>query len=265
MNSCASSACPQSDSQVTTLVGTLNLVLGLVYLQYGTMTILDMRRNWGTLGFSHFGAAWIAMAFTCGPHHVVHGFHVLAEGRAGGPFDAYAVIVGFPAGVLWFLLRVEGARGGRGDRFISGTPGWVAALPYLAAVYVVSLVGWSLALNGYDLSRAWILIPNILLVGLYLAVGYYVLRTQLANRPQTGGWSVSGLSLGIIFPTCAAMHAVFALYALNGRYPFDTHTYTIDALAVPAAVYFLWVVRGLYRDTLADWHRAPRPQEATAH
>ena len=47
---------------MSTAVAALNVVLGLVYLQYGTMTMLDMRRNWKSMGFSHFGAAWIAMS-----------------------------------------------------------------------------------------------------------------------------------------------------------------------------------------------------------
>ena len=64
---------------------------------------------------------------------------------------------------------------------------------------------------------------NVILVGLYLAVGWFVLRTQLANRPSMGGWSVSGLSLSVIFPTCALMHMVWAAYAVAGRYAEDGH------------------------------------------
>ena len=121
-------------------VAALNIVLGLVYTQYGTMTLYEMVRNRRTMGFSHFGAAWIAMAFTCGPHHLVHGIHVGFEGRTGGVLDLAAVLVGFPAGVAWFLLRVEAFRGGRGDRFWKGDPLWVLALPTLAGIYVTALV-----------------------------------------------------------------------------------------------------------------------------
>ena len=109
------------------VVAVLNLVLGFVYIQYGTLTIYDMRRNWRTMGFSHFGIAWIAMAFTCGPHHLEHGLHVAFSGRHGGPLDLVAVLVGAPAGVTWFLLRVEALHGGAGDRFVSGTPRWLRA------------------------------------------------------------------------------------------------------------------------------------------
>ena len=31
----------------------------------------------------------------------------------------------------------------------------------------------------------------------------------------------------------------------------------IDVLAVPAAMYFLWVVHALYRGTFRDWNGAP--------
>ncbi len=238
-------------------VGVTNLILGLVYMQYGTMTLYEMWRNRSTMGFSHFGAAWIAMAFTCGPHHWIHGLHVLTEGRLGGWLDLIAVLVGFPAGVTWFLLRVEAFRGGRGDRFWKGDPLWVLALPTFAGIYVTAMIAAVIALGGFHLSRLGGATANLLLVVIYLAIGYYLARTQLANRRPLGGWSVSGLALAIIFPTCAAMHAVYALYSLTGRYGFDTHGMAIDWLAVPAGLYFLWVVHALYRGTYRDWNGSP--------
>ena len=87
-------------------VAGVNLLLGMVYLSYGVMTIIDLRRGWEKRGFSHFGLAWIAMAFTCGPHHFEHGLHIAVAGRDGGALDLIAVVVGLPAGVTWFLLRV---------------------------------------------------------------------------------------------------------------------------------------------------------------
>jgi hypothetical protein len=42
---------------------------------------------------------------------------------------------------------------------------------------------------------------------------------------------------------------------MTGRYDLDSHGLTIDLLAVPAGLYFLWVVRSLYLDTLEDWNR----------
>jgi hypothetical protein len=242
-----------------TAVGALNLLLGAVYLQYGTMTLWEMVRDRSSRGFSHFGAAWIAMAFTCGPHHLVHGMHAAFEGRDGALLDLFVVIVGVPAGVTWFLLRVEAFRGGRGDRYISGTPRWIALLPVLWATYLTATVAIlfdARAAAGAAESLS-LVIPNLFLVALYFAIGYFLMRTQLANRRPLGGWSVSGLALTVIFPTCGVMHGVYAYYAVTGRYLIDSHGLVIDWLAVPAAVYFLWVVQALYRGTFRDWNGAP--------
>lgn len=243
-------------------VATLNIVLGLVYFQYGTMTAIELRRNWREMGLSRFGIAWILMAFTCGPHHFVHGIHVALEGRAAGGLDLAATLIAFPAGVIWFLLRVEAFRGGRGDRFVSGSPLWVRALPTLLAVYVtvvaMTIAGWA-SLGTHALAMA---LPNLLLVVIYGFVGFYVARTQIHNRRPLGGWSVSGLSLAVIFPTCAAMHGVFAFYALSGVYATDTHHLVVDWLSVPAGLYFLHVVRSLYRGSATDWNRMRAPRAA---
>jgi len=278
---------------VTTAVVLTNLILGAVYTSYGIMTIFDLKRGWKHFGFSHFGMAWIAMAFTCGPHHLEHAFHLASASRgglfhvvstigmvcrpisavspahfaltfgrgngpgSGGPLDLAVVLVGFPAGVIWFLLRVEALRGGRGDRFVSGTPKWVAALPVLSAVYLVAATIAAIGIlmrSGAAFGPRYT--PNLLLLLVYCLIGYYLLRTQLANREPMGGWSVSGLALTVVFPTCGVMHAVFVVFAASGRYDVGTLGLVIDWLAVPAAIYFVWVVRSLYHGTVDDWNQA---------
>ena len=77
------------------------------------------------------------------------------------------------------------------------------------------------------------MIPNILLVWLYMLIGWHLLRTQLRNHPGFGGWSVSGVSLTAVFPTCAVMHAAWLVYALIGRYEVDAHGLVVDWLSVP--------------------------------
>jgi hypothetical protein len=241
---------------VTATVGALNILLGLVYCQYGTMTMIEMRRQRSAMGFSHFGAAWIAMAFTCGPHHFVHGLHLLTVARpAAGPLDLVAVLIGLPAGITWFALRVEAFTGGAGDRLIRGNPRWVIALPTFAGVYVSAFVTRIADTGHFRGEQLPAVTPNLLLVVIYMTIGYYLVRTQLANRRPLGGWSVSGLALAVIFPTCAMMHGVYAFYALTGRYPAAIHTTVIDWLAVPAGLYFLWVVQALYRGDFRDWNR----------
>jgi hypothetical protein len=237
---------------VIVAVAALNIVLGLVYTSYGTMTIIDLKANWRRSGVSHFGLAWIAMAFTCGPHHLDHGLHALVD-HHGGAVDVYAVLIGFPAGVTWFLLRVEALRGGRGDRFISGTPTWIAALPAVFAAYTATVAIAVLQVVRHHPHFGPRYVPNLLLLGLYLLIGYYLLRTQLENRRPLGGWSLSGVALTLVFPTCGLMHAVHAAYAIGGHYEVDWHGLVIDWLSVPAAVYFVWVVRGLSAGARTDW------------
>lgn len=247
---------------MTAAVALANIILGLVYTSYGIITVMELRNGWRTRGISHFGLAWVAMAFTCGPHHLEHGLHVAFAGRNGGPLDLFAVLVGVPAGATWFLLRLEAFTGGRGDRFLAGTPRWVKALPALSVAYVAVFVG-SVAVvlsKGTELSPR--LTPNVLLLVLYGVIGYYLARTQLAGRGSLGGWSLSGLSLTVVFPTCGLMHAAYAVYASAGRYDFDLHGLTIDWLSVPASVYFVWVIRSLYRGTLTDWNEHGAAPEA---
>lgn len=243
---------------IVALVAITNLVLGVAYTGYGMMTAIEMKRDWRTFGFSHFGAAWITMAFTCGPHHLDHGLHVAFDGRTGGPLDLFVVVVGLPVGVLWLWLRVEAFLGGRGDRFIPGDPRWLRRMPLASGLYLFAVVLAAVTvLAGPRVSPGLAVWANVVLVGVYMAVGWFVLRTQLANRPSMGGWSVSGLCLTAIFPTCAVMHGVWAAYAVAGRYQQDGHGLIVDWLSIPAAIYFLGVVRSLYRDSLRDWNEGP--------
>jgi hypothetical protein len=249
---------------VSVSVGILNLLLGSVYTSYGLMTIVDLKRGWRTSGFSHFGAAWLAMAFTCGPHHLDHGAHILATGRAGGGLDLIAILIGLPAGVLWFLLRVEAMVGGRGDRFISGTPLWLNALPMVHAMLLAAVVNAANVIGRGSEAFPLRVVPNIMLGVLYTSIGIVLLRTQFRNRPHTGGWSVSGVSLALVMFTCSVMHWVYAVYVTTGQYYVDIHGLIIHIVGVPAAAYFLWVVWALHRGTLTDWNQDPARRAAIA-
>lgn len=239
---------------MSTVAAVLNLALGVVYVSIGTMISLDLEKAIRRRGWSHFGVAWLTIMFTCGAHHLVHGLHLGAEGRAIGVLDIVTVGVGLPAGVIWSMLRIEAVRGGRGDRYVRATPRWLRGLAAgYAAVALAAAVGAVVLLTGSVVPDARVL-PNLMLVVLYLGIFGVLLRGQLGNRATLGGWSLSGMALMMIFYTCALMHGVYVLYASAGAFAPDAHGLWVDWASVPAGLYFFWVVRGLETGTLTDWN-----------
>ena len=59
-------------------------------------------------------------------------------------------------------------------------------------------------------SLAWEGLPSLALALAFAVVGGYLVRAQVA-RGGTTGWSLSGLALAAIFPTCALMHLTLGL------------------------------------------------------
>lgn len=258
---------------MTAAVVLVNLVLGAAYLLVGVITAVELKRDWRVFGFSHFGLAFLLMAVTCGPHHLAHAVHTWsgdAAGHTAGLWDVLTVVVGLPAGVLWLLLRIEAFRGGLGDRFVRGDPAWLQPTVVFALAWTFGMlvVGAFVATGGTGPSHShgdgppWMVLANVVLVLVYLAIGFVIVQTQLANRPSLGGWSVSGLCLAFVFPSCAAMHALLAAYGVSGRYAHDTAGMAIDLASIPAALYFLFVVLMLHREAMHDWNDGPRTVEA---
>jgi hypothetical protein len=235
---------------VTVLAGLLALLTGLAYSGLGLLAVYELGRNRKTRGFSYLGGAFALMAATCGPHHLVHAEHHLLWSEAvTGPMLG-ALAIGFVPGGIFVLLRIEAAFGGRGDRFVAGTPVVLAALPW-AVVAASGAIVWEALGDARELNALG-LAANLMLFVNYLIVGVLVLRTQLARRPGLGGWSVSGLALGGVFVTCGVAHLVAGLAT-----PTDWHTLLFDVAGVPFSIYFLWVVRSLHRNSLRDWNRRP--------
>ena len=235
---------------MTVLAGLLALLTGLAYSGLGVIAVYELGRNHKTRGFSYLGGAFALMAATCGPHHLVHAEHHLFWGEAvSGPMLA-ALAIGFVPGGIFVLLRIEAAFGGRGDRFVSGTPAVLAALPWAVAVACGAIL-WAALGTARDLNPVSVAANGALFVN-YLIVGVLVLRTQLARRPGLAGWSLSGLSMGGVFVTCGVAHLVAGIAT-----PADWHTLLFDVPGVPFSIYFLWVVRSLHRRSLRDWNRRP--------
>lgn len=235
---------------MTIAAGILALLTGLAYSGLGVMAVYELGRERKTRGFSYLGGAFALMAATCGPHHLVHAEHHLlwAEAATGPMFSALAI--GLVPGAIFVLLRIEAHFGGRGDRFVTGNPAWLVALP-CAVVLAAGAIVWEAVGDVRELSVPGVVANTLLFVN-YLIVGILVLRTQLARRPGLGGWSISGLALGGVFVTCALSHLVAGL-----AQPTDWHTLLFDVAGVPFSIYFLWVVRSLHRNSLRDWNRRP--------
>jgi hypothetical protein len=236
---------------MTAVAAILSLALGCAYTGLGIITAYELTRHTGSRGFSYFGAGFLLMAATCGPHHLVHAFHLIGGEQASAPYVA-SLAIGTPSGVVFILLRVEAAFGGRGDRLIAGTPLALAAWP----VIMLTAVGGDLfeaieyaEHHGFNLSGV---APNLVLFVNYMLVGIFTARTQMARRPVLGGWSLSGVAMAGVFTTCAVTHLVAGLTTVP-----NVHSLALDNLGVPASLFFLYVVYRLHRQSLRDWNRAP--------
>jgi hypothetical protein len=234
------------------IIGVGNIVLGLAFLGLAYFGIAEIARDGRARGVSRFGLAYVAMAITCGPHHLISGFQAL-DGFDVTWMMTVATLIAVPAGTVFVGLRIEAVCGRRGDRFISGTPWWLVTIALGFFVLVGAVAAASLrAFVEHDSFSTLALIPNLVVTITYGAVGVLLFRTQVLRRAHLGGWSLSGLALGAIFPTCALMHLVFSLTASG-----DASICPADLLGIPASIYFLWVVNRLYRQAIVDWNRRP--------
>lgn len=234
------------------VVAAISVALGIAYLALGVLCVSEMWREHRTRGVSRFGIGYLLMASSCGTHHLIHGHHALAHVDVSGTV-AIASLVALPCGATFVTLRIEAFLGGRGDRQIDGTPWWLLALPavFLVATGVVFDRGVANGRLVVDLTRP-VTVANLFVVVTYAMVGWPLLRTQLRRHAVSGGWSLSGLALTGIFPTCALTHLAYAFTARG-----DLHTTITDVWGIPASIFFLWVVRALHRESIVDWNRRP--------
>lgn len=262
---------------MTFLIGIDNILIGLAYSGMGLQSLLETIALHRHRGWSRFGLGFSLMAASCGPHHLIHGWHVLHGEPATGTMLA-ATLIGLPAGISFIWLRLETLLGGRGDRtFAMSTTaavvaitafalaaGWIAsssiAYPPVATAWI-SCTTSSLALQvtsflGCDLT-SFILVTNLFVTATYGMVGWYLADTQARRHATTGNWSLSGLSLVGIFLTCALLHLVHAFTT-------DGATLVFDLLGVPASIYYLWIVGRLHNDLVVDWNRRPLVGVSTA-
>jgi hypothetical protein len=233
-------------------IGWLSLAAALAYLALAGLVGMELLRFGSRRGFSQFGTAFVLMAGAIGVHHGLEGFKAFGDAGARPSLVVDALVIGLLPAAVFVALRAELAVGGRGDRFLAGTPWWLRAVPWagtfaggVLAAAVVDHVGR----HGMALWKTW---PSIVLTIAYAAAGLLFVRAQTARREATGGFSVSGLALAAMFPTCAVMQATTA--ATGGV---DVTLFLVDVATVPASAWFLLSTLRLHRSVLRDWNRRP--------
>jgi hypothetical protein len=257
---------------IALVVGIANLLIGTAYAGLGLLSAWEAATQYRYRGLSRFGVGFSLMAASCGPHHLVHGWSVLHGGAVSAPMLAITLI-GVPGGAVFCWLRAEAMLRGQGDRTLAVTSQRMAAGVVAWLGTVGALAGGSLATSvlptqvlcsarsllsstageggGVDLALL-VSVANLLVTVTYAMVGWYLAETQVRRYIASHAWSLSGLSLAAVFPTCAAMHLILALASRP-----DTATLPFDLLGVPASIYFLWVVKRLHMDSVVDWNRRP--------
>jgi hypothetical protein len=224
---------------VTIAAGLIHAVTAGAYLFLFVIAVREVRRAERVVAFD---AALTLMFLGCGSHHAVHAEHALIFGRPADATSVVALAIAAVPSAIFLALRVEAMRGGRGDRFIPGTPAWLGALPVLLGAAAGALLLGALMGGPASVPDLPGLASNLVLLATYSMVGWFLIRTQVARRPLRGGWSLSGVSLATIFPACAVAHVVSALVS-----PGDVHTLVVDGYQIPVSLFFLWTVHSLYR------------------
>jgi hypothetical protein len=251
------------------VIGIGSLMIGIAYAGLGLLSAWETIYLHRYRGWSRFGIGFSLMAASCGPHHLVHGWHVLQGESISYPMFA-ATLIGLPAGLIFVLLRFETVLGRQGDR-------WVAASPHKAMLLAVTftlvagvLAALTFAQPGADFLFQFLctssapanragtgidgsinFLANMFVVITYGMVGCYLADRQVRSYLTNGGWSLSGAALTGVFFTCALMHFVDATTPGNGLMLF------FDLIGIPASIYFLWVVKQVHSDSVMDWNRRP--------
>jgi len=262
------------------IIGLTNLAVGLAYAGLGLLSVWETVSLHRYRGWSRFGMGFAMMAASCGPHHLVHGWHVLAGEAVTVPMLA-VTLIGLPAGLIFVLLRLETVFGGQGERLFAASPdrvamfvgGFTAVAGVLAASAFMQPASASLfqlicapstfaaraaALDsGIDFASV-MFVTNVFVTVTYGMVGWYLADCQVRRYLTNGIWSLSGVALTGVFFTCAQMHLIDATSGGNAPILF------FDLMGVPASVYFLWVVKLVHNDSVMDWNRRPLVGAAAA-
>ena len=258
---------------ISLIIGLSNLVIGFAYAGLGSLSAWEAISLHRYRGWSRFGIGFSLMAASCGPHHLVHGWHVLHGESISSPM-LVATLIGLPAGLVFLLLRFETMWGGQGDRWIAASPHQAMLLVGAFTIVAGWLAAWAfvqpeanapfgvLCTSAGAVTRATVpeagidvalltLLANMFVTVTYSMVGWCLADHQVRRRLMNGAWSLSGVALTGVFCTCALMHFIDATTRGNGL------MLIFDLIGIPASIYFLWVVKQVHNDSVMDWNRRP--------
>jgi len=253
------------------VIGIDSLMIGLAYAGLGSLSAWETISLHRYRGWSRFGIGFSLMAASCGPHHLVHGWHVLQGEPISYPMFA-ATLIGLPAGLVFVLLRFETVLGGQGDRWVAVSAHRAMLLVGAFTLVAGALAAWTFAQPGTNFALQFLctsagladrsaaggidygsvtFLANMFVVIAYGMVGCYLADRQVRSYLINGGWSLSGVALTGVFFTCAQMHFIDATTPGSGSMLF------FDLIGIPASIYFLWVVKQVHNDSVMDWNRRP--------
>jgi hypothetical protein len=265
---------------MSVVIGLGNLGIGLAYAGLGLLAVWETIALHRYRGWSRFGIGFALMAASCGPHHLVHGWHVLGGESVSWQMLA-ATVIGLPAGLTFVFLRFETMWGGQGERMVTASPDRVAmlvggftlvagllaagvfadhnaqALWQAVCTSIGLATGTGFSDTGIDFTSVAFL-ANLFVTVTYGLVGWYLADCQVRRYLANGVWSLSGAALAGVFFTCAQMHLIDATARGEGLMLF------FDLIGIPASIYFLWVVKMVHNDSVMDWNRRPLVGAAAA-
>jgi hypothetical protein len=233
---------------MSSLAGTVDIVSGVVYLLLGCNALVESVGPARPGASRRFGLALTLLAFAGGTPALLGGIGLVTGGGNSSAPHLAATSLGLLPATVFCWLRYEAYLGRAGERIIHGNPSWVPLLPAAfafgsGAILVMAWVGR----GPVTLLSA----PDAAVAGMFLPIGWFLLRAQQIRHGMAGGWSLSGLAATMIFPTWAVTHATQILGGEVSR-----TVRIIDWVAVAAAMWFLIECRRLVGSANRSGRRA---------
>lgn len=171
-----------------------------------------------------FGMSFVAIAITAGAHAILRGYYTInfdLTPRGVKPLDIGSIIMCYPPIVLFGLERLRALRG-KDEWRVQGNPLWLFGIVAVVAFYTGSFVmRFADAVSLKHVPLHWARFDsdyNLVLWGLYLACAFLWLRFQVRIRSRTGGWNVSGMTIGLIFVALSFQRLAQSIEVSSGAY-----------------------------------------------